>query len=81
MIIEKWLIGLLRNYLIMNKIKLENKNLMGYYLMDTFYKDNKSGLKFISNEEKGRDDIELHYKDEEDLSKKLSYILLILTDK
>ena len=66
----------------MKKIKLENKGLTGYYLEQKFEGDEESGLVFIPDENgEEKEEIELHYEDENDLQKKLSYILMMLTDK
>lgn len=80
----------------MKKLSIENKGLTGYYLEEKFVDDpgrfneeseviegdKESELMFIPDRtgETGGE-IELHYKDEEDLEKKISYILMMLTDK
>ncbi len=63
-------------------INIKNEGLTGYYLRDKFqeYLD-ESGLKFIESIETGDDKIEIHYIDKQDLEKKLSFILMLLTDK
>ena len=67
----------------MKKLNIENKFLTSYYLEQKFGSESEeTGLKFIEPEdENGKEKIELHYKDEKDLEEKLSYILMILTDK
>lgn len=60
----------------MKKLKIENKGLTGYYLQEKFEDEAKSGLVFTKD-----DEIELQYEDDKDLEKKLSYILMILTDR
>lgn len=61
-------------------LNIENKHLTSYYL-DQYFGDEfeKSGLKFVPGDD--REKIELHYDSLEDLEQKVSYILMILTDK
>ncbi len=67
----------------MKVLKIENEGLTGYYLEEKFQDElDESGLVFISDETgETSDKIELHYKNEKDLESKLSYILMILTDR
>lgn len=62
-------------------INIKNERLTGYYLRDKFqeYLD-ESGFKFIESENE-KEKIEIHYIDKQDLEKKLSFILTLLTDK
>ena len=63
-------------------INIENISLTGYYLEDKFHEYlEESGFKFIESTETKKDKIEIHYNDEKDLEKKLSFILMLLTDK
>lgn len=62
------------------KIKIKNTGLIGYYLEQKFRDDEmleKSGLVFS----KSKKTIWLDYKDDTDLANRISYILLILTDR
>lgn len=61
-------------------VKIENKGLTGYYLEQKFVDDEKSGLIFVKDGEE-KEEIELHYENKTDLEKKLSYILMMLTDR
>ncbi len=80
----------------MSKIlKIKNPGLTGYYLQEHFVVDHhfgkgpdgiikagkETGLVFIQKDAEDEETIELHYKNEKDLEAKLSYILMILTDK
>lgn len=77
-------------------LKIENTGLTGYYLNDKFVDDptqfdeendsiygcDESGLVFIQDVTgETPEKIELHYINNTDLEKKLSYIFMILTDK
>ena len=67
----------------MNIINIKNEYLTGYYLMEKFQNESaETGLVFIQDETREtKERIELHYTDATDLENKLSYILMILTDK
>lgn len=67
----------------MKKLKIKNTGLTGYYLEGKFNDEfTESGLKFIQDDSgETAGEIELHYKNESDLENKVSYILMILTDK
>jgi len=68
----------------MNKLNIKNKYLTSYYLDQYFGGEFKeTGLKFIpdGDPDVGKEKIELHYDSLEDLEEKISYILMILTDK
>lgn len=78
----------------MKKLNIDNEGLTGYYLEEKFVDNHEqrgstirgceeSGLVFIQEDETGENPgkIELHYKDESDLENKLSYIIMMLTDK
>ncbi len=60
------------------KIKTQSKYLTKYYLEEYFESNDESGFIF-DNED--NDNITLEYVDKEDLERKLSFILMILTDK
>lgn len=75
-------------------LKIENIGLTGYYLEDKFVENhfpsddgiikgcNESGLVFKCDEQGLKSpEIELHYKDNVDLENKVSYIIMMLTDK
>lgn len=64
-------------------ININNEYLTGYYLQDKFQDElEKTGFEFITDEAgEEAEEIKLHYKDHEDLEKKISYILMVLTDK
>lgn len=77
-------------------LKIENEGLTGYYLGQKFENpgrhaesgfqkiikgDEHSGLVFIQENEDEKETIELHYTDEKDLKNKVSYILMVLTDR
>lgn len=63
-------------------INIKNEGLTGYYLEDKFQEYiEESGFKFIESTEKEGEKIEIHYIDKQDLEKKLSFILMLLTDK
>lgn len=67
----------------MPTININNEYLTGYYLYDKFQNElEETGLEFIQDG-KGEEaeEIKLHYKDDKDLEKKISYILMVLTDK
>jgi len=63
-------------------INIKNEGLTGYYLQDKFqtYLE-ESGFKFIESLETEEEKIEIHYNDNQDLENKLSFILMLLTDK
>ncbi len=60
------------------QVKIKTKGLTKYYLEQYFEGDDESGFIF-DNED--NDNITLEYVDQEDLERKLSFILMILTDK
>lgn len=63
-------------------INVKNTGLTGYYLEQKFQGDDESGLKIIEAlDENTPEKIELHYSDKTDLENKISYILMMLTDK
>ena len=65
----------------MKILKIKNEYLTGYYLEQKFQDDlEESGLRFIQ-EDGEEEKIELHYNDEKDLEDKLSFILMMLTDR
>lgn len=62
-------------------INIKNEGLTGYYLRDKFQEYlNESGFKFIESENE-KEKIEIYYIDKQDLENKLSFILMLLTDK
>lgn len=67
----------------MPTLNIENKGLTGYYLEDKFQDEfRETGFEFIDeNDGETPVEIKLHYSDHEDLEKKISYILMILTDR
>lgn len=67
----------------MEVLKIKNEGLTSYYLKQKIetYKG-ESGLAFIKDETgETSGHIEIHYENKLDLESKLSYILMILTDK
>lgn len=67
----------------MEILHIENPGLTGYYLEQKLGDEpEESGIVFIPGEtHDDKETIEIHYEDKADLEKKLSYILMVLTDK
>lgn len=63
------------------KINIKNVGLTGYYLSQKFDEyPNESGISFNQVMD-CKEEIEINYKDMEDLEEKISFILMVLTDK
>jgi hypothetical protein len=68
----------------MSTINIKNEFLTGYYLEQRFQDElDKTGFEFIDadDDRDKKQEILLHYKDGKDLEEKISYILMVLTDK